>query len=141
MNSKLEVRSFFVLYSNGDTFYFTVTPNLEIYCTKFINMYESNSRQMMPGAHSLEFIGDSFVLKNIDGEKIYSLETYRMLMNNFIPIQEELPTIERLYIDEDVRIALLSAGKIKYDEKASKIPGLLYEPHQELSRTLKKHQI
>ena len=37
----------------------------------------------------------------------------------------EMPEIEMLYIDEDVRTHLLNNEILKYDEKASKIAGLL----------------
>ena len=120
------MRSFFILYSNGDTFYFTVNPNLDIYCNKFITAYESNGKKMMPAAQVLNLKGDSFDLQNYQGETIYSLEDYRNATRH--NPQEEIPTIERLYIDADVRMALLESGRITYDAKASQIPGLLSEP-------------
>lgn len=134
MTLREEPKHFFILYNNGinsDTFYFTVNSDFEIYCTKFKNIYESNRKRGMPGAHALEFTGNSFKLTSATGETIYSLEDYQRDMNSILPMQLETITIERLYIDEDVRIGLLAAEKIKYDAEASQIPGLLYEPKDE----------
>lgn len=126
-------RTFFVLYSNGDTFYFTVDSNSEIYCTRFKNIYEYNRKRPMPGAHILEFTSDSFSLKSKTGETIYSLDDYKNEMSAIAPTPIETTTIERLYIDEDVRSYLLSEGMIQYDEQTSYIPGLLGLETQEES--------
>ena len=128
MNLRDDFRSFFVLYDNGDTFYFIVNSKCEIYCTRFKNIYENTKGTNMPGAHTLEFTGNSFNLKNAKGETIYSLEEYRKSISNILPTSEEKPSIKRLYIDEDVRSGLLAAEMITYDEEAVHIPGLLYEP-------------
>ena len=41
-------RTFFVLFSDGDTFYFTVTATKEIQCPRLKNIYESNKNIEMP---------------------------------------------------------------------------------------------
>lgn len=123
-------RTFFIHYNNGDTFYFDLKPNWEIYCTKFKNIYESIKGIAMPPAHVLEFKGNNFCLKDISGNIIYSLEEYRKYISELSHIQEEA-TIVRLYIDEDTRTDLLGKEMLKYDEEAANIPGLLYEPIEE----------
>jgi len=122
-------RNFFVLFNNGDTFYFVVNSKCEIYCTKFKNIYEETKGTGMPGAHTLDITGNSFSLKNAKGEIIYSLEDYRNAISKDLP-QNEKPSIERIYIDEDVRSGMLAAEMITYNEEAVQIPGLLYEPIQ-----------
>lgn len=130
MTLREQTRLFFVLYDNGDTFYFTVDGNCTIYCTRFKNIYESTRKQAMPGASSLEFVGNSFNLKNAAGETIYSLEQYNEDMNKYLSMPKEVPSIERLYIDEDVRTNLLDLNMLTFDEEASLIPGLLTEEQQ-----------
>lgn len=130
MTLREDSKSFFVLYENGDTFHLIVNSKCEIYCTRFKNIYESTKGKSMPGAHTLEFTGNSFRLKDIKGEIIYSLEDYRNAISNILPISEEIPSIKRLCIDKDVRVGLLAAEMITYDEEAVHIPGLLYEPIQ-----------
>lgn len=120
-------RIFFILYNNGETFYFTVDSNSKIYCDRFKNTYEYFRKVKMPGANTLEFTGNSFCLKNEAGEKIYSLEDYYKEVQNILPIQQELPEIEKLYIDDDVHAHLISEGIIKYDENASHVIGLSSE--------------
>lgn len=131
MTLREQSRLFFVLYDNGDTFYFAVNGNCEIYCTKFKNIYENTRKQTMPGAASLEFVGNSFNLKNASGETIYSLEEYNKDMSKYLSMPKEIPSIERLYIDEDVRTNLLSLNMLTFDEKASLIPGLLTDEQQQ----------
>lgn len=131
MTLREDFRSFFVLYDNGDTFYFIVNSKCEIYCTRFKNIYEKTEGKCMPGAHTLEFNGNSFSLKNAKGETIYSLEDYRNALKSILPTEENTSSIKRLYIDEDVRSGLLAAEMITYDEEAVHIPGLLYEVQEE----------
>ena len=74
MNFKDFPRTFFVLFSDGDTFYFTVTATKEIKCPRLKNIYESNKNIEMPSTSILEFIyffsmyfsvvGNIFCIKN-----------------------------------------------------------------------------
>lgn len=141
MNLKDFPRTFFLLFSDGDTFYFTLNSPKEIQCTRFKNIYENTKRINMPITSVLEFIGNEFVLKNNKGEIIYSLKEYRKALSNILPITKNEPIIERIYIDDDVRDYLLSEELIKYDEESANIPGLLYklpEENKTASYTRKK---
>lgn len=131
MTLRDEFRTFFILYNNGETFYFSVDSNSKIYCNRLKNVYEYYRKDKMPGADILEFTGNSFCLKSETGEKIYSLEDYYNEIKDVLPMPTELPEVEMLYIDEDVRTHLLSEGIIKYDEKASNIVGLLNAEKEE----------
>ena len=128
-------RTFFILFNDGDTFYFTLNENNEIQCPRLKNIYENTKQRIMPIASILEFNGNGFELKNKQGEKIFSLAEYRKAISKDLPIQEQTPTIEKVYIDEDVRDYLLSEEKIKYDEECVHIPGLLYEMPSEQTTT------
>ena len=110
-------RVFFILYSNGDTVYFTVTKQ-EIYCNELFNGLNKNSKNEM--AHSLEILGNKIELKNTTKETISCLKKY----NNFNASSEEA-SIEMVYIDEDLRNYLIAEDRLRYDETASMIPGLL----------------
>ena len=125
MTLRDEIRTFFILYSNGETFYFSVDSNSKIYCNKLKKVYEYYRKDKMPGADILEFTGNSFCLKSETGEKIYSLVDYYNETKDDLSMDTEMPEIEMLYIDEDVRTHLLNNEILKYDEKASKIAGLL----------------
>ena len=133
MASKNNIRTFFVLYSNGDTIYFTVNiAEGEIYCNEFKKMYEKTTNQKMPAANVLEISNNNLNLKNTDDEIIYSLEDYKKEMSKFSILFQrtayETPVIERIYMDEDIRATLLGLEMVKYDAESSNIPGLLYEP-------------
>ena len=124
-------RTFFVLFSDGDTFYFTVTATKEIQCPRLKNIYESNKNIEMPSISILEFIGNQFVLKNDKGEIIYSLDQYRKDISKVLPTKTPSPIIEKVYIDDDVRDYLLSEDKLQYSVENIDIPGLLYQSSEE----------
>ena len=123
-------RYFFILLSNGDTIYFSVEKEKEIYkiyCEDFIKTFNYDKSKVTP-ANSIEFTKDNFTLKDSTGMIIYNLkDNYKKLRNTYNPI---IPEIEMLYIDNDIRPKLLERGQILYDESAYNIPGLLYEPIQ-----------
>ena len=131
MNFKDFPRTFFVLLSDGDTFYFTVTATKEIKCPRLKNIYENNKNIEMPSTSILEFTGNQFVLKNNKGETIYSLDQYRKDISKELPIKQPVPIIEKVYIDDDVRDYLLSENKLQYSVENIDIPGLLYQSPEE----------
>lgn len=131
-------RHFFILLSNGDTIYFSLEKENEIYkiyCDDFIKTFNYDKSKVTP-AYSIEFTKDNFTLKDNTGMTIYNLkDDYKKLRNTYNPIT---PEIEMLYIDSDIRPKLLERGQILFDETSYDIPGLLYEPiksQQEHSHT------
>lgn len=135
MNLKDFPRTFFLLFNDGDTFYFTLNSPKEIQCTRFKNIYENTKSKNMPLTSVVEFIGNEFVLKNNKGEVVYSLKEYRKALSKILPTTETEQKIERIYIDDDVRDYLLSEELIKYDEESANIPGLLYKLPEENKTT------
>ena len=137
MSFKEDYRSFFVLYNNGEVYYFNVNQKGEIYCREFAKLFGD----YISGAHSIEFTETGFNLYDIDGQHIYSLEEFRNTLKKikFISylMPENITATERIYLDEDVRTELLAKGKLKYNEQASQIPGLLSEPIKEKTHTKK----
>ena len=126
-NNIPDISVFFILLNDGNTHYFTVKKTKEIfkiYYNDFGYEYE---------ADSIEFTKNSFQLKKYNGENIYNLQNYYKIMNqmNNQENTNNQPEIEMLYIDLELRKELLNRGQLKYDEDASKIPGIIYEPIQE----------
>lgn len=120
-----------VLFKNGHTHNFTIKKVKEIftiYWTDFIKAYGYEGNSILPQAHSIEFTKNSFMLKGIYEETICDLETYNRKIN---PNIKQLPEIEKVYIDPKLRQELLIREQLKYDEEASRIPGILYEPVKE----------
>lgn len=130
-NNIPETSVFFVLFNNGDTHYFAVKKNKEIfniYWTDFIKAYGYEGNSILSLANSIEFTKNNFVLKGKQNEIICSLEDYNKKVNSN---DLTLPEIEKVYIDPELRQELLIRGQLKYDEEASRIPGILYEPLKE----------
>ena len=129
MSSTHNNEVFFILFNNGETFYFNLI-NGEIYCKEFKKIYGEN----MVGASTLQLDVNGFSLKQEDGTTIYGLEQYLTGLKNsrqlIIPNFEN-SFIERLYINADIRTTLLAEEKLIYTSEASNIPGLLYEPIEE----------
>lgn len=129
MSSTHNNEVFFILFNNGETFYFNLI-NGEIYCKEFKKIYGEN----MVGASVIQLSENGFSLKQEDGTTIYTLEQYLLGLKNSrqltIPDFEN-SFIERLYINADVRTTLLAKEKLIYSSEASNIPGLLYEPIEE----------
>ena len=123
-------RYFVILLSNGDTMYFSVEEQNEIYkiyCEDFIKTFDYDRTKVIP-AHSIEFTKDNFTLKDSTGMIIYNLkDNYKTLRNTY---NQTTPEIKMLYIDNDIRPKLLERGQMLYDESAYDIPGVLYEPIQ-----------
>lgn len=140
MSFKEEFRSFFVLYNNGEVFYFNINQKGEIFCREFTKLFGT----ALPGAHYIEFTNTGFELQDKEGNKIYSLEDYIKTLKEFKLITlltPQAPTkAEVMYIDEDVRAELLELGKLKYNEETSKIPGLLSEQIEENTHTKKRQK-
>jgi len=138
MSFREEFRSFFVLYNNGEVFYFTINKKGEIFCREFVKLFGND----LLGAHYIEFTNTGFILQDKDGKKIGSLDDYKNALKQFKITSLLTPTeatgTERIYMDEDVRTELLELGKIKYNEETSKIPGLLSEPVEENTYTKKR---
>ena len=135
-------RTFFILCSDGETYYYTLNPTGEIYCKDFAKVYEANNKKIMPGAHSIDFCGHDFSLKTQSGETIYSFSEYHKATKKTSSSNDAgLPTIEMFYIDNDARSSLLALEKLSYDEAASQIPGLLYEPANQQGHTRKRVKI
>ena len=130
MKKTNDTRYFFILLSNGDTIYFSVEKENEIYkiyCEDFIKAFNYDKSKVTP-AHSIEITKDNFNLKDNTGMTIYTLkDDYKKLRNTYNPIT---PEIEILYIDSDIRPKLLERGQLLYDESAYNIPGLLYDQTQ-----------
>ena len=124
MSFKEQARHFIVLYNNGDTFFFTVYKNGEMYCKEINNQYAANTGKQLPGATTIEFTENNFELKSNNGKTIYSLAYYHQI--NGIAIDETLK-IEKFYIDSDVRQEMLDKEKITFGENLTHIPGLLDE--------------
>ena len=128
MKKTNDTRYFFILLSNGDTIYFSVEKENEIYkiyCEEFIKAFNYDKTKVTP-AYSIEFTKDNFTLKDNTGTIIYNLkDNYKKLRNIYEPIT---PEIKMIYIDNDIRPKLLERGQMLYDESAYDIPGLLYEP-------------
>lgn len=128
-----DISIFFILLSDGNTQYFTVKKTKEIfkiYWNDFIKVCEEGAQ--VPEANSIEFTENGFVLKNAVGETICSLEDYYKIKNkNNKQPSSNLPKIELLYIDSQLRKELLTREQLRCDEVASRIPGILYEPIQE----------
>lgn len=124
MSFKEEARHFIVLFNNGDTFFFTVLKTGEIYCKEFNKEYTKNTGKMLPCAYTVEFTNNNFELKGITGETIFSLEKYHQLTGT---VMDEMLSIEKFYIDSDVRQEILDAEKITLGENLTHVPGLLDE--------------
>ena len=129
MNSKNNNEIFFILFSNGETFYFNLT-NGQIKCKEFQKLYGDN----ILAASIIQLDVNGFSLKQEDGKTIYSLDQYLLGLKNsgqlFIPNFEN-SFVERLYINPDVRTIMLAEEKLTYSPDACNIPGLLYEPIEE----------
>lgn len=140
MSFKEEFRSFFVLYNNGEVFYFTINKKGEIYCNEFSKLFGI----FIPAAYFIEFTENGFNLQDENGNKIYSLEDYKNTLNilktTSLLTPEDPTSTERIYMDEDVRSELLENGKLKYNEKSCNIPGLLCEPVEENTYTKTRHK-
>lgn len=123
-------RYFFILLSNGDTIYFSIEEEKEIYkiyCEDFIKAFDYDKTKVTP-AHSIGFTKDNFTLKDSTGMTICNLkDNYQTIKNTY---SQETLEIEMLYIDNDIRPKLLERGQMLFDETAYNIPGLLYEPIQ-----------
>lgn len=140
-----DTRHFFLLLSNGDTIYFTVEKENEIYkiyCEDFIKAFKYDKTKVTPG-HSIELSKNNFVLKDNIGMTICSLnEEYNKIRNTY---NSNIPEIKMLYIDNDLRPNLLERGQLLYDESAYDIPGVLYEPvntpKENTQRKIRKKQI
>lgn len=117
MHTNEKFRVFFVLYDNGETFYFNVNEKGEIHCREISKSYKALGINAQK-AYAVEFTGNNFYLKSKTGETIDSLENFQQAME-----LESRPKLEGLYIDEEVRLALLASGKLKLDEEASQILG------------------
>lgn len=140
MSFKEEYRCFFVLYNNGEVFNFTINKKGEIFCIEFAKLYGN----IISGAQYVEFTEKGFNLQSQEGNKICSLEDYKKTLRQFnltslLP-SEEPTSVERIYMDEDVRNELIKLGKLKYNEETSKIPGLLSEPVEENTYTKKRQK-
>ena len=140
MSFKEEFRSFFILYNNGEVFYFNINQKGEIFCREFVKLFGN----IIPGAHYIEFTNTGFELQDKEGNKIYSLEDYiktlKQLKITSLLMTKEPTKAEIMYMDEDVRTELLETGKLKYTEETSKIPGLLSEPVEENTHTKKRQK-
>lgn len=122
-----ETSFFIVLFKNGYTHNFTVKKVKEIftiYWTDFIKAYGYEGNPIPPQAHSIEFTKNNFTLKGMNHEIICNLANYNQKMN---PDLQQLPEIEKIYIDPALRQELLARGQLRYDEDACRIPGILYE--------------
>lgn len=123
-----ECTVFFALYDNGETFYFNVNKDGEIHCREFDKLYRNSGSSKIQPAFAVEFTENDFSLKNETGETIYSLNNYQKAtmspVEKFFLGETNKPTIEKLYIDEEVCLALLTLDRLRFDEKASKILGL-----------------
>lgn len=121
-------RYFFILLSNGDTIYFSVEKDDEIYkiyCEDFIKTFNYDKTKVTP-AHYIEFTKDNFTLKDNAGMVICNLkDDYKKIRNTY---NLTTPEIEKMFIDNDIRPKLLERGQILYNETSYDIPGLLYEP-------------
>lgn len=128
MKKTNDTRFFFILLSNGDTMYFSVEKQNEIYkiyCEDFIKAFNYDKTKTTPG-HSIELTKDNFILKDNIGMTICNLkDDYNKIRNTY---NSYTPEIEILYIDSDIRPKLLERGQLLYDESAYNIPGVLYEP-------------
>lgn len=125
MSKSVEDRIFFILCNNGDTFYFNINKDGEIFCNEFNYAYKAVNGKNIPAAYSLSITENDFQLIGINGEILYSLKDYCSINPN---LKNEKIAVETLYIDEDIRTLLLESNKITYDETASQIPGLLTIP-------------
>ena len=130
MKKTNDTRYFFILLSNGDTIYFSVEKENEIYkiyCEDFVKTFNQDKSKVTPG-HSIELTKDNFILKDNIGMSICSLkEDYNKIRSTYNPNNLE---IQMLYIDNDMRPNLLERGQLLYDESAYNIPGLLYDQTQ-----------
>lgn len=138
MSFQEDYRSFFVLYNNGEVYYFNVNQKGEIYCREFTKLFGD----YIPGAHSIEFTETGFNLQDEEGEQIYSLEDFRNTLKKIkftsVLMPEPITGTDSIYMDDDVRTELLAKNKLKYNESASKIPGILSEPIQEKTYSKKR---
>lgn len=121
-----DIRVFFVSYDNGECYYFKLYPTGELFCPEFNKMRKNTEGKNFSMAHTLEFVGDNFNLKDDKGEIIYSLLQYRQANN-----LGQMPKIEHFYIDEDIRPTLIEQGKITFDKTVENIPGFLFGSFEE----------
>ena len=135
MKKTNDTRFFFILLSNGDTIYFSVEKQDEIYkiyCEDYVKAFNHNDKGITQIGHSIEFTKNNFILKDNSNTIICNLkEDYNKIRG--ISNNQERPEIEMLYIDSDIRPKLLERGQMLCDESAYNIPGILYEPVQEQS--------
>lgn len=132
MKKANDTRVFFIFLSNGDTIYFSVEKQNEIYkiyCEDYLKAFNYDNKEIITPGHSIEFTKDNFSLKDNTGMTICNLkEDYNRIRG--ISNSQKTPEIEMVYIDSDRRSELLTRGQMLYDETACNIPGLLYEPVQ-----------
>lgn len=117
-------RHFIILYNNGDIFFFTVSQNGELNCKEFNRVNRIKTGKELPLASSIELTNNNFKLKNKLGETIYSLKEYHQATGIIV---DELVTIEKFYIDSDVRQEMLDKEIITFDETITEVPGLINE--------------
>ena len=98
MKKTNDTRYFFILLSNGDTIYFSVEKENEIYkiyCEDFVKTFNQDKSKVTPG-HSIELTKDNFILKDNIGMTICSLkEDYNKIRTTYNPNNLE---IQMLYI-------------------------------------------
>ena len=136
MNFKENQRHFLILYTNGETFFFTIDKNGFIYCQEFNNLHKFNTGIYLPIATSIKFKDNDFELKSLSGETIYSLKQYR----NVKGIKNEVePTIEMFYIDPDIKYEIIERKKITFSKNIKEIPGLITD--EELKELTNKYKI
>ena len=122
MNFKESERHFFILYTNGDTFFFTIDKKGFIYCHEFNNLHQFYTGRKLPIAKCIEIDNNDFKLKSITGETIYSLNRYLKLQGKVI---DNKPAIEMFYIDSDIKQEMLQRKKITFSKTINEIPGLI----------------
>lgn len=120
-NNILNTSVFFILLNDGNTQYFTVKKNKEIFKIYYNEFgYECE-------ADLIEFSKKGFILKKYTGETIFNFQdTYQKINQD-----NKQPEIEMAYFDLELREELLTRGQLTYDEDASRIPGIIYEPMQQ----------
>lgn len=124
-----DTRYLFILLSNGDTIYFSVEKEDEIYkiyCEDYVKAFNYSNKEMATSGHSIEFSNNNFILKNNAGMTICSLQENYNKIRNLNP-EQETPEITMLYMDGDLRPKLLERGQMLCDETSYNIPGMLYE--------------
>ena len=136
MNFKENQRHFLILYTNGETYFFTIDKNGFIYCNEFNNLHKFYIGNYLPIAASIKIKDNDFELKSLSGETIYSLKQYRNVKG--INYHSE-PTIEMFYIDPDIKDEIIERRKIILSKNIKEIPGLITE--SELKELTNKYKI